>query len=189
MKYTDGFKRDELASRRSATDATSPMTQSRARSRRCRSPVPARRKPGGSSDAGMPIARRMPISRVLSVTTMISVLMMLNAATSTISSRMSAIAELLELERLNSELFCCCQSTRAVRACRACLPAASPTSGASHARRRLHLDARSLPCPSCASSCAASSEMMTYWLSYSYIPVSKIAGHLERLDASASAVR
>ena len=56
--------------------------------------------------AGIPIARRIPISCVLSVTTMISVLMMLNAATSTISSRITAIPSFSSLSALNSELFC-----------------------------------------------------------------------------------
>jgi hypothetical protein len=48
----------------------------------------------------MPIARRMPISRVLSATTIVSVLTMLKAATMTISSRITPMPELLELERL-----------------------------------------------------------------------------------------
>ena len=41
--------------------------------------------------AVIPIAFRMPISRVLSRTTIVSVLMMLNAATTTMSSRITPI--------------------------------------------------------------------------------------------------
>ena len=95
MKYMDGSSRMSFL-RRSVATPPEPIT----------SPAPVPTMPMTSpcakntrriDVAGIPIARRMPISRVLSVTTMISVLMMLNAATSTMSSRMTRHAKLLEL--------------------------------------------------------------------------------------------
>ncbi len=88
-----------------SSDAMSPMT----------SPMPVPTTPITSPCAkkirridlaGIPIARKMPISRVLSVTTMISVLMMLNAATSTMSNRITDMPSFSSLSALNSGLFC-----------------------------------------------------------------------------------
>ena len=57
------------------------------------------------------MARRMPISLVWSPTTIVSVLTMLNAATSTISSRITAIASFSSFRAEKSDAFWVDQSS------------------------------------------------------------------------------
>jgi hypothetical protein len=91
--------------------------------------------------AGSPIALRIPISRVLSVTTIVSVLTMLNAATTTISSRMTLIPSFSSLSAWKSELFCSCQSR--VKYGKPRRSASDRAMSAARASgRRAHLDAR-----------------------------------------------
>ena len=140
MKYTDGSSGMSLSSPISidadepddspATVPTTPITR------------PCAKNTRRMDRAGIPIARRMPISLVLSVTTMISVLMMLNAATSTISSRMTDMPELLELERVEQRAVLLVPVDDAIRHARDCPASRCPMSGAVLARRRLHLETR-----------------------------------------------
>ena len=72
---------------------------------------PCTRKIRRTDREANPIALRMPISRVLSFTTMVSVLTMLNAATSTMSSRITRIASFSSLSAWKSCEFTSCQSS------------------------------------------------------------------------------
>ena len=105
-----GIQLDQLVRVR-ARSTPRARAAARAPCRPRRSRAPARGRSADRPTPVIPIARRMPISRVLSATTIVSVLTMLNAATSTISNRMTPMPSFSSLSAWNSELFCSCQST------------------------------------------------------------------------------
>ncbi len=121
----------------------------------------------------MPIALRIPISRVLSVTTMVSVLTMLNAATRTISSRMTVIPNFSRLAAPGTATSSAAASPRCDREIRACRTACARHAGACH-RSTVFTSTPVTALTELRQLLRGGNAMITYALSYSYIPVSKM---------------